>query len=356
MSAGQVEHDSIRAIEWREGNLSLLDQRRLPGEQRYLDIATARATAEAIRNMVVRGAPAIGITAAYGAVLAARARFAEDPSNWKRNMEADLARLAAARPTAVNLVWAIRRMRARAASIEGDRDPEEALLAEAGRIHAEDIASNRRMGELGAALIEGGSVLTHCNTGSLATGGYGTALGVIRSAYTQRRIDRVIADETRPWLQGARLTAWELVQDGIPVTLICEGAAASLMRSGEVSWVVVGADRIAANGDVANKIGTYGLAINARAHGLGFMVVAPSSTLDLDTPSGERIPIEERSEAEVLGCAGRWVAAEGASAWNPAFDVTPAELVSALVTERGVIESPNSDKIRALLQRPRESA
>ena len=348
MTGGDIEHDSIRAIEWRGRCLALLDQRRLPGEQRWIEITTVAETARAIRDMVVRGAPAIGITAAYGVVLAARTRFAEDAGSWRHGIEADLADLAAARPTAVNLAWAIRRMRDRIAVIEGN--PEAALMEEAGRIHAEDIAANRRMGELGAALIEGGAVLTHCNTGSLATGGYGTALGVIRSAYAQRRLTRVIADETRPWLQGARLTAWELVQDGIPVTLICEGAAASLLRTGEVSWVIVGADRVAANGDVANKIGTYGLAVNARAHGVRFMVVAPSSTLDPETPSGERIPIEDRGEAEVLGCAGRPVAAEGATAWNPAFDVTPANLIDALVTERGVVERPNAGRIRALLQ------
>lgn len=342
------EHDSIRAIEWCESHLALLDQRRLPDEERFLTLRSVGETAQAIRDMVVRGAPAIGITAAYGVVLAAREHYARDPGRWKQAIESDLEHLGSARPTAINLEWAVRRMRELIQGIQGD--PERVLTAEAARIHAADIAANRRMGALGAGLIEGGAVLTHCNTGSLATGGYGTALGVIRSAFTQRRITRVIADETRPWLQGSRLTAWELVRDGIPVTLICEGAAASLLRSGEISWVIVGADRVAANGDVANKIGTYSLAVNARAHGVRFMVVAPCSTLDLATPSGDGIPIEERSAAEVLGCVGQRVAAEGAAAWNPAFDVTPGELIDALVTERGVVEQPNADKLRVLLQ------
>jgi methylthioribose-1-phosphate isomerase len=336
----------VRAVAWREGRLVLLDQRLLPGQQRYLELTTVDETVEAIRDMVVRGAPAIGIAAAYAVVLAARERHAADPSDWRRAVEGDLQRLGRARPTAVNLAWAIRRMRERIEAVAGD--PEPALIAEARRIHTEDIEANRRMGELGAALIDGGAVLTHCNAGSLATGGYGTALGVIRSAYAQRRISRVLADETRPWLQGARLTAWELLQDEIPVTLICDGAAASLLRKGEVSWVIVGADRIAANGDVANKIGTYGLALHARSHGVRFMVVAPTSTLDLATPDGAGIPIETRGEGEVLGCGGQSMAAEGAAAWNPAFDVTPAELVDALVTERGVIERPDAAKIRAL--------
>jgi methylthioribose-1-phosphate isomerase len=349
-AAGRVGHDRVRAVDWRDGRLVLLDQRVLPGQQRYLELTSVDQAVEAIRDMVVRGAPAIGIAAAYGVVLAAREHFAADPSDWRRAVEDDLQRLAQARPTAVNLAWAIRRMRERIAAIDGD--PEPALVAEARRIHTEDIEANRRMGKLGAALIDGGAVLTHCNAGSLATGGYGTALGVIRSAYAQRRISRVLADETRPWLQGARLTAWELIQDDIPVTLICEGAAASLLRGGEVSWVIVGADRIAANGDVANKIGTYGLALHARSHGVRFMVVAPTSTLDLETPDGAGIPIETRGEGEVLGCDGRPVAADGAEAWNPAFDVTPAGLIDALVTERGVIERPNAASIRALFDDP----
>lgn len=344
----QATHDTVRAIEWRGQTLALLDQRVLPQERRYLELCGAADTAQAIRDMVVRGAPAIGIAAAYAVVMAARARHAESPDGWALRLEEDLAVLAASRPTAVNLFWALERMRSAVASLAARGcDPGEALAAEARAIHEEDIAANYRMGELGAALIEGAAVLTHCNTGSLATGGYGTALGVIRSAYAQGRIGQVYADETRPWLQGARLTAWELVQDGIPVSLLCEGAAASLMRQGRVSWVIVGSDRIAANGDVANKIGTYSLAVNARHHGVRFMVVAPTSTVDLSTPSGDAIPIEQRAPEEVLTLAGRRVAAEGAQAWNPAFDVTPAELVDAMVTERGVIERPDAAKLAA---------
>ena len=280
-----LHHDTIRAVAWEDDRLLLLDQRLLPTQQQYLSLERVTPVAVAIRDMVVRGAPAIGIAAAYGVVLAAREHYAEAPGTWRRAIEADLALLADARPTAVNLCWALSRMRALLADLHGDPVPR--LLEEARRIHEEDIAANRRMGELGAELIEGPcGVLTHCNTGSLATGGYGTALGVIRSAYAAGKLERVYADETRPWLQGARLTAWELVQDHIPVTLIADAAAAHLMRQGKVKWVIVGADRIAANGDVANKIGTYQLAVSARFHGVGFMVVAPTSTVDLAVRNG----------------------------------------------------------------------
>lgn len=341
--------DSIRAVEWHDDRLRLLDQRKLPHAEEYLTLDDAATVADAIRDMVVRGAPAIGITAAYGVVLAARRRYAESPDTWKRDIEADLERLAAARPTAVNLFWAIGRMRGRMAGLEGD--PVAALGEEAARIHAEDVAANRRMGELGAALIEPGrDVLTHCNTGSLATGGYGTALGVIRTACEQGRVERVFAGETRPWLQGARLTAWELVRDAIPAFLIADGAAAALMATGRIGWVIVGADRIAANGDVANKIGTYSLAVAARHHGVKFMVVAPTSTVDPDLPRGADIPIETRSTDELLALGGRAVAAPGVQAWNPVFDVTPAELVDAIVTERGVVEAPGTDAVLAMLK------
>ncbi len=334
------EFDTVRAMRWEDGQLLLLDQRLLPGEVRWNRYRDAPAVAQAIRDMVVRGAPAIGITAAYGVVLA-RLCHGDDQDA----VLADMERLAAARPTAVNLFWALERMRPLVlAGADAER-----LLAEARAIHEEDIAANRRMGELGAALIDGGAVLTHCNTGSLATGGYGTALGVIRSAWAQGRIEAVHADETRPWLQGSRLTAWELVHDGIPVTLNCEGAAAALLRQGRVRWVIVGSDRIAANGDVANKIGTYALAVLARHHGVRFMVVAPTSTIDMQTPSGADIPIETRDPDEVLSLAGQRIAAEGAAAWNPAFDVTPADLVDAIVTERGVVEQPNAQAMRTLM-------
>ena len=346
-------HDSIRAVEWNNGALQLLDQRLLPQQRTYAVLENARDTAQAITDMVVRGAPAIGVAAAYGVVLAARACHARSPATWKYDIEADLDVLARSRPTAVNLFWALDRMRRFMTTVSGD--PYEPVLAEARRIHEEDIAANRRMGQLGAALIAGsnqspGAVLTHCNTGSLATGGYGTALGVIRAAYAAGSISQVFADETRPWMQGARLTAWELVEDNIPVTLVVEGAGAHLMKQGAVRWVIVGADRIAANGDTANKIGTYNLAVVARYHGVKFMVVAPASTVDMTLSSGAGIPIEIRSADEILNHAGKRVAAHGAAAWNPAFDVTPAALIDAIVTERGVVLSPTPQKMAAMMR------
>jgi len=323
--------DTVQAIRWENKQLQLLDQRLLPHKTVYLEFDGVAVVAEAIRDMVVRGAPAIGITAAYGVV---RARFAESAANWKALIEADLQILAQSRPTAVNLFWAIECMREVITRLQGD--PEPALLAEAKKIHSNDIAACRRMGERGAALIEQPcAILTHCNAGALATGGYGTALGVVRAGFSAGKITHVYADETRPWMQGARLTAWEMVQENIPVTLQVEGAAAHLMRQGKIDWVIVGSDRIAANGDVANKIGTYGLAILARYHGVKFMVVAPASTVDMNIVCGEDIPIEQRSADEVLSLAGQSIAAAGATAWNPAFDVTPAALVDAIVTERG---------------------
>jgi methylthioribose-1-phosphate isomerase len=344
-----IAYDRIRAVEWQDGRIRLIDQRLLPARLEYLILQTLPEAVRAIRDMVVRGAPAIGITAAYAVVLAARVRHAEQPANWRAALEPDLRMLVEARPTAVNLRWAVERMRALMAKLSGD--PLAALLAEAQRIHAEDIAANHRMGELGAALIESGSgVLTHCNTGALATGGYGTALGVVRAAFAGKRLNAVYADETRPWLQGARLTAWELVEEGIPVTLLADSAAALLMQQGKVQWVIVGADRIAANGDTANKIGTYSAAIAARHHGVKFMVVAPTSTVDLATPDGRHIPIEQRGETEVLTAGGARISPEGARAWNPAFDVTPAGLIDAIVTERGVVLAPTAEKMAALMR------
>jgi len=341
-------HDTVRAIMWREGRLVLLDQRRLPAECEYLSFDTPEAVAGAVRTMVVRGAPAIGITAAYGVVLAACKAYANEREGWRQAIVADCESLRAARPTAVNLEWAIERMRA--AFPEGLGDPEPALLAEARAIHDEDIAANRRMGAIGAAFLKSGArVLTHCNAGSLATGGYGTALGVIRSAYACGKIAQVHAGETRPWLQGARLTAWELLRDRIPVTLLADSAAAYLMQRGGIDWVIVGADRIAANGDVANKIGTYGLAVAARAHGVRFMVAAPTSTLDPEAFDGRAIPIENRPPEEIVAFAGQRVAAPGVNIWNPVFDVTPAELIDVLVTEKGAIEHPDAVSLRALL-------
>ena len=341
--------DTLRPCRWAGDALALLDQRALPERVQWLECGSAGEVARAIQDMVVRGAPAIGISAAYGVVLAARRAWQERPGRWREAMEDDLAVLAAARPTAVNLAWALERMRAVAVRATGD--PQQILLAEALAIHEEDVDANRRMGAFGAALIEERcQILTHCNTGSLATGGFGTALGVIRDAFRQGKISQVYADETRPWLQGARLTAWELVQDEIPVRLLADGAASFLLGRGAVAWVVVGADRVAANGDVANKIGTYSLAVSARHHGVGFMVVAPVSSIDPDCPEGAAIPIEERPSAELLRLGGQRIAASGAGAWNPVFDVTPAALVDVLVTERGVVRRPDRAGIEKLLR------
>jgi methylthioribose-1-phosphate isomerase len=347
------QNDTVSAVRWMDAGLRLLDQRCLPDEERYLLYEDAMAVADAIRNMVVRGAPAIGITAAYGVVLAARRHVVASPRAWQAPVLQDIRMLAAARPTAVNLVWALQRMQ-RCLATAGDA-PVAVLLDEARRIHAEDIAANQRMGVAGAALIkEGSAVLTHCNAGALATGGYGTALGVIRSAWAAGKLRQVYADETRPWLQGARLTAWELLRDNIPVTLLSDSAASLLMQQARVQWVIVGADRVAANGDVINKIGTYQLAVACRYHGVRMMVVAPLSTLDRDMPDGQQVTLEERSPDEVLQLAGRRIAAPGATAWNPVFDVTPAALVDYLVTEAGVVAAPDREKLAALPVSPPE--
>lgn len=349
-----ARYDRIRPIRWAGDALELLDQRRLPFEVEYLHCATSDAVADAIRTLAVRGAPAIGIAAAWGVVLAARECAAGTASDAAPELEPSLQRLNAARPTAVNLAWALARMRAalmRASAGEG-MDWRAALEAEARAIETEDLAANRAMGVLGASLIGPGSgVLTHCNTGSLATAGFGTALGVIRAGVASGDIARVYAGETRPWQQGARLTAWELMQDGIPATLIADSAAAHLMKTGAVQWVVVGADRICANGDTANKIGTYQLAISARHHGAKFMVVAPSSTVDMDTASGELIEIEERDPAELFAIGGTRTVAEGVAAWNPVFDVTPHGLIDAIVTEKGIVERPDTAAMQALFGR-----
>ncbi len=342
-----ARYDHVRPIRWTGEALELLDQRKLPFATEYLRCDTSDEVATAIRELAVRGAPAIGIAAAWGVVLAARASTARDATEAMAALEPALQRLNAARPTAVNLAWALARMRGALARVDAAGDWRAVLEAEAAAIEREDLAANRRMGALGAELISPGSgVLTHCNTGSLATAGFGTALGVIRAGVAQHRIERVYAGETRPWLQGARLTVWELQQDGIDATLIADAAASHLMKSGKVQWVVVGADRICANGDVANKIGTYQLAIAARHHGLKFMVVAPSSTVDMDTPSGELIEIEERDPGELHGIGGNRTVAEGIGAWNPVFDVTPHTLVDAIVTERGVVLAPDAERMR----------
>ena len=341
-----ARYDRIRPLRWTGQALEVLDQRKLPFVVEYLTCTTSDEVAAAIHALAVRGAPAIGIAAAWGAVLAERAIEADDVDEAAARLEPALQRLNAARPTAVNLAWALARMRGALARADGDW--RRVLEDEAQAIDSEDLAANRRMGALGASLIAPGSgVLTHCNTGSLATAGFGTALGVIRAGVAQGRIDEVFAGETRPWLQGARLTVWELQQDGIDATLIADSAASHLMKTGKVQWVVVGADRICANGDVANKIGTYQLAIAARHHGVGFMVVAPSSTVDMATASGDLIHIEEREAGELHSLGGTRTVAEGIHAWNPVFDVTPHELIDAIVTEKGVIPRPDSAAMHA---------
>ena len=344
----------FETLRWRDGRLEMLDQRMLPTEVRYLPFDSALSVAEGIRNMVVRGAPAIGCAAAYGVALEAQRLQRELPAEFSAGMEAGLAALATSRPTAVNLFWALARMRSAWQTFSGSTPAQIAqmLLAEAQAIHAADIDANRRMGQHGAALLtDGARVLTHCNAGALATAGHGTALGVIRSAVEAGKKVSVFADETRPFLQGARLTAWELAQDGIAVTLIADNAAGFLMNRGEIDVVLVGADRIAANGDVANKIGTYQVAVLAKRHGIPFYVAAPLSTIDAKIAHGSDIPIEERSGDEVRGYGEQRWAPAGVAVRNPVFDVTPAQLVSGLITERGVVLAPDAGKIRRLLEK-----
>ncbi len=324
----------FQAIRFDGQTLKLLDQRRLPLVEQWLTIHDLDEAIDAIVSLVVRGAPAIGITAAYASILAARHRQGD-----KRLWLEDMSRLANARPTAVNLGWAVERMRQAVESC--DVVEEKALQDMARTIHAEDIQANRAMAEAGIAKLgKCLGVLTHCNTGSLATGGIGTALGVIMAGVRSGQIDQVYADETRPWLQGSRLTAWELAREGMDCQVIVEGAAAALMASGRVQWVITGADRIAANGDVANKIGTYSLAVLARHHRVRLMVVAPSSTLDSSLPDGSTIAIEQRDPGEIWRAAGLTEAPDGFSAWNPVFDVTPGSLIDCIVTEKGVFEPP----------------
>jgi methylthioribose-1-phosphate isomerase len=347
-----IPHPSaVETLRWRNDRLELIDQRLLPGRVEYVACASAEATATAIRDMVVRGAPAIGCAAAYGIALEA-SRLREAPAaEFAAGMERAFETLAASRPTAVNLFWALDRMRAALKTAAREPRPEIAarLLQQAGRVHAEDLEANHAMGAHGAALLQDGArVLTHCNAGALATAGHGTALGVIRSAVAGGKRLSVIVNETRPFLQGARLTAWELARDGIPVTLITDGMSGHLMERGEIDAVIVGADRVAGNGDVANKIGTYMVAVLARRHRLPFYVAAPLSTVDRALASGAAIPIEERGAAEVRGHAGVVWAPPGVAVRNPAFDVTPAELVTALITEKGIVREPDAGKIAAL--------
>ncbi len=348
--------EKVTAIAWREGALHLLDQRLLPFTQTWLAYDSAAAVADAIRLMVVRGAPAIGIAAAYAVVLAVRARVAAG-GDWQAALEEDFRLLSESRPTAVNLFWALNCMRERLQRLKAGDDPLRVMEQEAVGIHASDREANLTMAQLGMEVIrqqQGNSqpVMTHCNAGALATGGFGTALGVIRAAYLEGLVEHVYADETRPWLQGSRLTAWELACDGVPVSLNADSAAAHLMKTKGITWVIVGADRIAANGDVANKIGTYQLAVNAMHHGVRFMVVAPSSTIDMSLESGDEIPIEERDGGELLELAGQRIAAD-VPALNPVFDVTPADLIDYLVTEKGVVERPDAAKMAQLMCRKR---
>ncbi|MBI5753329.1 MAG: S-methyl-5-thioribose-1-phosphate isomerase [Hydrogenophilales bacterium] len=341
----------IETLRWRYNKLEMIDQRILPGRFDYIAYDCAASVAEGIRSMVVRGAPAIGCAAAYGVALEAL-RLREDTlAGFAEKLDLGFKSLAESRPTAVNLFWALERMRGVWASM-GTAEPLQIagrLLQEAHEISAEDIRINRAMGDFGAALLKDGArVLTHCNAGALATAGWGTALGVIRSAKAQGKQVSVIADETRPFLQGARLTAWEMVQENIPVTLITDNMSGYLMSKGEVDAVVVGTDRVAANGDVANKIGTYMVAVLARRHGIPFYVACPLSTIDRSIASGADIPIEERAPEEVSGFRDCQWAAPGVAIRNPAFDVTPADLVTGLITEKGVVLSPNSEKIAKL--------
>ncbi len=333
----------ISPIRWEADRLRLLDQTLLPTQEVERPYETWQAVAEAIRTLVVRGAPAIGVTAAFGVVLAARASAARDFDGLLADLEEAIKGLAATRPTAVNLFWALGRMRDVALAHRHLPLPalRDRLLAEARALLEEDVAANRALGAHGAALVpERARILTHCNAAALATAGYGTAGGVIRAAHERGRVRLVWVDETRPVMQGSRLTAWEMVKEGIPHRLIPDVAAAFVMKRGEVDLVVTGADRIAANGDTANKIGTYGLAVLARHHGIPFYIAAPFSTIDASIPGGASIVIEERDPAEVRGVAGRQTAPSESPVFNPAFDVTPAELITAIITERGVFRPP----------------
>jgi len=339
----------MKTLQWHDGKLRLLDQTRLPHEEVYLDLEDYREVAQAIKELKVRGAPAIGVAAAYGLVLAVQRLESSSLEEFQGHVSRLAAELAGVRPTAVNLSWALRRMtRVTASDVPALKA---ALLREAQRIEAEDVEANHRMGRLGADLVpDEATVLTHCNAGALATAGYGTALGVLRAAREQGKRLQVFATETRPLLQGARLTAWELSRDGFPVTLITDSMAGHFLSRGVITLAIVGADRIARNGDVANKIGTYGVAVLAAENGVPFYVAAPTSTVDLSLASGEEIPIEERRPEEVTHFAGRAVAPQGVKAANPAFDVTPHRYVSAIITEKGVAREPYVERLPRLVQ------
>jgi methylthioribose-1-phosphate isomerase len=341
----------IKTLEWTDDGVRFIDQTKLPTEEVYVTCGTYEEVADAIRTMIVRGAPAIGVAAAMGVALGVRDADADHVSELRRDFEQICDTIAETRPTAVNLFWAIRRMKDKfeAVSELPVAQIKQTLVTEAQRMYLEDIANNEAMGRHGAVLLPStGAVLTHCNAGALATCGYGTALGVIRAAVESGKKLHVYADETRPFLQGARLTAWELVKDSIPTTLISDNMAGAMMRQGKIGAVVVGADRIAANGDVANKIGTYTVAVLAKEHGIPFYVAAPWSTIDMETPDGSKIPIEQRSSREVTHFAGKQIAPNGVKVENPAFDVTPNKYVTAIITELGVAKAPYTESLKEL--------
>ena len=341
----------IKTLEWTDDGVRFIDQTKLPTEEVYVTCGTYEEVADAIRTMIVRGAPAIGVAAAMGVALGVRDADADHVSELRRDFEQICDTIAETRPTAVNLFWAIQRMRDKfeAVSELPVAQIKQTLVTEAQRMYLEDIANNEAMGRYGAVLLPSdGTVLTHCNAGALATCGYGTALGVIRAAVESGKKIQVYADETRPFLQGARLTAWELVKDNIPTTLISDNMAGAMMRQGKIAAVIVGADRIAANGDVANKIGTYTVAVLAKEHGIPFYVAAPWATVDMETPDGSKIPIEQRSSREVTHFAGKQIAPNGVKVENPAFDVTPNKYVTAIITERGVAKAPYTESLKEL--------
>ncbi len=341
----------IQTLEWTDKGIRFIDQTKLPTEETYVTATTYQQVADVIRTMVVRGAPAIGVAAAMGIALGVKNSKAETVGDLKKDFDEICKTIGETRPTAVNLFWAIRRMQGKFESlrIRPLSQIRQALIEESQRMHAEDIAANQAMGRYGATLMPAsGGVLTHCNAGALATAGYGTALGVIRAAVEQGKKIHVYADETRPFLQGSRLTAWELMKDGIPTTVISDNMAGAMMKQGKISAIVVGADRIAANGDVANKIGTYTVAVLAKEHGIPFYVAAPISTVDLATADGSGIPIEQRNSKEVTHIAGRQMVPDGVEVENPAFDVTPAKYIAAIITELGIARAPYEESLKKL--------
>ncbi len=345
----------IKTLEWTDSGVRFIDQTKLPTEETYVTCKTHEQVADLIRKMVVRGAPAIGVAAAMGIALGIKNSKAATGAELKQEFDRICDLIGKTRPTAVNLFWAIRRMRQKFEYFRMRTIPQikQELIEEAQRMHAEDIAANQAMGRHGATLMPtSGGVLTHCNAGALATCGYGTALGVIRAAVEQGKKLHVYADETRPFLQGSRLTAWELMKDGIPTTVISDNMAGAMMKQGKIGAIVVGADRIAANGDVANKIGTYTVAVLAKEHAIPFYVAAPFSTIDLETSNGSTIPIEQRNAREVTHIAGKAIAPEGVEVENPAFDVTPGKYVTAIITERGIARAPYNESLRKLAEEP----